>query len=52
MDAYVLACYLITMTLTTVGYGDINAENSAERIGYLFLFIFVSCMYPPPHLYV
>jgi hypothetical protein len=36
MEAYAIACYLITMTLTTVGYGDINAENTAERIGYVF----------------
>jgi hypothetical protein len=39
MEAYVIGCYLITMTLTTVGYGDINAENTAERIGYVFMFI-------------
>ena len=39
MEAYAIACYLITMTLTTVGYGDINAENTAERIGDVFMFI-------------
>jgi len=37
MQAYVVSCYLITMTLTTVGYGDIGADNNAERIGSLSL---------------
>ena len=37
--AYIISTYLVTMTLTTVGYGDITADNTAERIGYIFLFI-------------
>ena len=28
------------MTITTVGYGDISADNTAERIGYVVLFLF------------
>ena len=39
-EAYVISCYLVTMTLTTVGYGDITANNTTERIGYVVLFIF------------
>ena len=27
--------YVVTMTLTTVGYGDISAENTSERIGLM-----------------
>ena len=39
VEAYVISVYVITMTLTTVGYGDITAENSSERVGYVFFFI-------------
>ena len=39
MEAYVVSMYLVTMTLTTVGYGDISAESTPERIGYILLFI-------------
>ena len=39
LEAYAISCYLITMTLTTVGYGDIVAENTSERVGYVVLFI-------------
>ena len=38
-QAYLVCVYVTTMTLTTVGYGDISAENSAERIGYVLLFV-------------
>ena len=38
-EAYIISCYLITMTLTTVGYGDIGADNTSERVGYIILFI-------------
>lgn len=27
------------MTYATVGYGDISAENTAERLVYVFMFI-------------
>ena len=39
VGAYIISVYVVTMTLTTVGYGDINAENSAERVGYVLFFI-------------
>jgi hypothetical protein len=39
MEAYVISVYLTTMTLTTVGYGDIGADNTWERVGYTLLFI-------------
>ena len=38
-QAYFICVYVTTMTLTTVGYGDISAENTAERIGYVLLFV-------------
>ena len=40
IEAYVMGCYLVTMTITTVGYGDISADNTAERVGYVVLFLF------------
>ena len=39
MEAYVIAIYVTTMTLTTVGYGDISASNTPERVGYVLFFI-------------
>jgi len=39
MEAYIISIYVTTMTLTTVGYGDISASNTAERLGYVVLFI-------------
>jgi CRP-like cAMP-binding protein len=39
VDAYVISMYVVTMTLTTVGYGDITAENTVERVGYTVLFV-------------
>jgi len=39
IEAYVISVYLVTMTVTTVGYGDINADNTAERVGYVLLFV-------------
>jgi CRP-like cAMP-binding protein len=39
LEAYIISVYVITMTLTTVGYGDIAAYNTAERVGYTVLFI-------------
>jgi len=39
MEAYVISVYVTTMTLTTVGYGDISADNTSERVGYTFFFI-------------
>ena len=39
MEAYVIAIYITTMTLTTVGYGDISANNTPERVGYVLFFI-------------
>ena len=39
MEAYVISIYVTTMTLTTVGYGDISADNTSERVGYTLFFI-------------
>jgi hypothetical protein len=39
LQAYIVSVYVITMTLTTVGYGDISAESSSERVGFILLFI-------------
>ena len=39
IEAYIIAVYVTTMTLTTVGYGDISADNTSERVGYIVLFI-------------
>ena len=39
VEAYVLSIYLVAMTVTTVGYGDIAAENTWERVGYTAFFI-------------
>jgi hypothetical protein len=39
VEAYVLSVYLVSMTITTVGYGDITAETTWERIGYSLFFI-------------
>ena len=39
LEAYAICIYVVTMTLTTVGYGDISADNTAERVGYVILFI-------------
>jgi voltage-gated potassium channel Kch len=39
LHIYVISMYVTTMTLTTVGYGDIGAENTGERIGYILLFV-------------
>ena len=34
LEAYSIAVYVVTQTLTTVGYGDTSADNTAERVGY------------------
>ena len=39
IEAYVISAYVVTMTLTTVGYGDISADNTSERVGYIIFFI-------------
>lgn len=39
MEAYVVSVYTAAMTLTTVGYGDITAENTGERVGFTVLFL-------------
>ena len=39
LEAYAICIYVVTMTLTTVGYGDISADNTSERVGYVILFI-------------
>jgi hypothetical protein len=39
VEAYVLSIYLVAMTVTTVGYGDITAENTWERVGYTAFFV-------------
>jgi hypothetical protein len=31
--------YIVAMTITTVGYGDITADNTSERVGYTVFFI-------------
>ena len=38
-QTWVIAMYVTVMTITTVGYGDISADNHWERIGYVLLFI-------------
>ena len=38
-QTWVIAMYVTVMTITTVGYGDISADNHLERIGYVLLFI-------------
>ena len=39
VEAYIISLYVTTMTITTVGYGDISAENNYERVGYIVMFI-------------
>ena len=39
LEAYSIAVYVVTQTLTTVGYGDTSADNTAERVGYVLFFI-------------
>ncbi len=39
VEAYFVSVYLVAMTLTTVGFGDITACNTAERVGYALLFV-------------
>jgi voltage-gated potassium channel Kch len=39
IEAYIISVYLTTMTLTTVGYGDITADNTSERAGYVVFFV-------------
>ena len=39
IEAYIISVYVTTMTITTVGYGDISADNTAERVGYIALFV-------------
>ena len=39
VEAYVISLYLVSMTITTIGYGDIHAENTSERVGYTLFFI-------------
>jgi hypothetical protein len=39
VEAYVISIYITSMTVTTVGYGDITAQNTSERVGYTFFFI-------------
>jgi hypothetical protein len=39
VEAYFISVYLVSMTLTTVGFGDITASNTAERVGYALLFV-------------
>ena len=39
IEAYAISMYVVTMTLTTVGYGDVTADNTSERVGYVLFFI-------------
>jgi hypothetical protein len=39
LEAYVISIYITSMTVTTVGYGDITAQNTSERVGYTLFFI-------------
>ena len=39
VEAYFVSVYLVAMTLTTVGFGDITACNTSERVGYALLFV-------------
>ena len=34
-----ISIYITSMTVTTVGYGDITGQNTSERVGYTFFFI-------------
>ena len=38
LEAYSIAVYVVTQTLTTVGYGDTSADNTAERVGYVLMY--------------
>lgn len=38
-EKYLTAFYFTITTITTVGYGDISAGTSAEKIGAIFLMI-------------
>lgn len=43
-EEYLIAFYFISTTITTVGYGDISAKNSVERVFSIFmLFVGVMC---------
>ena len=39
LEAYSIAVYVVTQTLTTVGYGDTSADNTSERVGHVLFFI-------------
>ena len=39
IDIYICAIYIITMAVTTVGYGDITSYSIKERIFQLFILI-------------
>jgi len=39
VDAYVLAVYFVVTTIATVGYGDISAETTEERVFCIGLMI-------------
>ena len=42
-EQYIMSCYFVVTTISTVGYGDISANTNAERIFCMFLqFIGVS----------
>ncbi len=47
---YVSAVYFMMATLCTVGYGDIAADGTAERVFSIFTMCMVRCpLFSPPH---
>ena len=45
LDIYITALYYQMTTLTTVGYGDISANNGMEKIYGIFILIVGTCAY-------
>jgi len=39
IEAYIFSMYIVTQTLTTIGYGDTGGQSTYERVCYIFFFI-------------
>eukprot|EP00951_Prasinocladus_malaysianus_P021049 scaffold173537_cov39-Prasinocladus_malaysianus.AAC.3 len=48
-DNYVLSLYWAITTISTVGYGDLVAQNTTERLYHLTLMYVISEVYFQPH---